>query len=162
MIYRGLAFVGATFGSLMEASRAQPWASLSSRQKPSRKVASLKTCRHGDPLSTQKRFEALLEGLAVPPGAEKGPPERTDLPPMCRAGFRGQPPWAPGHDLVRDQHATPAKTIGPAMRLLHKPRRPLSPSNAWQSDALNHRQAHGFCGRHHIMQQPTIPRKRSP
>ena len=43
-----------------------------------------------------------------------------------------------------------------AMRLLHKPRRHLSPSNAWQNDALNHRQAHGFCGRHHIVQQPTM------
>ena len=44
------------------------------------------------------------------------------------------------------------------MRLLHKPRRHLSPSNAWQSDVLNHRQAHGFCGRHHIVQQPSVLR----
>lgn len=37
-----------------------------------------------DPLSTQKR---VLQGLAVPPGAEKGPLETADLPPM-RRGWR--------------------------------------------------------------------------
>ena len=48
----------------------------------------------------QRRLERLLEGLAVPPGAEKGPPERTDLRPMCRGwGFRSGP-WACSSEIA--------------------------------------------------------------
>ena len=59
-------------------------------------MASVETCWDGDPLSTRRRLSGLLKGVAVPPGAEKGPPERTDLPPMwCGWGFRPGP-WLGG------------------------------------------------------------------
>ena len=44
-------------------------------QKPSRKAACARARWDDDPPSAQKGFEGLLEGLAVPAGAETGPLE---------------------------------------------------------------------------------------